>query len=138
MEHTVVLLPPVTLLAFWTLLVLNIVGVTRVVNTLRGDVGIKEFALGETDHVPEWTRRANRNLINLLEVPVLFYVACIVATVASVKHGALIPLAWGYVALRIAHSLVHLTTNNIVHRLVVFGASNLVLIVVWVILALRL
>jgi len=41
-------------------------------------------------------------------------------------------LAWLYVASRIAHSLVHLTYNNVIHRLAAFSASNLVLLLLWV------
>jgi hypothetical protein len=47
-------------------------------------------------------------------------------------------LAWGYVALRAAHSVVHLTYNNVLHRLAVYGASNVVLLVLWVRLVLAL
>jgi hypothetical protein len=35
------------------------------------------------------------------------------------------------VGLRIAHSMVHLSYNNVVHRLSLFAASNLVLMVIW-------
>lgn len=49
--------------------------------------------------------------------PVLFYVACIVLFItASVTHAATL-LACLYVALRIAHSLIHLSYNNVMHRL---------------------
>ena len=35
-------------------------------------------------------------------------------------------------ALRFAHTAVHLTYNNVLHRLIVFATSNLVLIAIWV------
>ena len=41
-------------------------------------------------------------------------------------------LAWTYVALRVAHSLIHLTTNNVMHRLTLFGISNVVLVTMWI------
>jgi len=40
--------------------------------------------------------------------------------------------AWTYVALRAGHSAVHLTYNNVFHRLAVYAASNVMLIVLWV------
>jgi len=43
-----------------------------------------------------------------------------------------IVLAWGYVALRIAHSAIHLTYNNVFHRLSAFAASNVLLVALWV------
>ena len=44
-------------------------------------------------------------------------------------------LAWAYVGLRIAHSVVHLSYNHVIHRLVVFAASNLVLVILWMLAA---
>jgi hypothetical protein len=40
-------------------------------------------------------------------------------------------LAWGYVGLRAAHSLVHLTFNIVLIRLIVFAGSNIVLVIMW-------
>lgn len=45
--------------------------------------------------------------------------------------SAIVTTAWLFVGLRVAHSLVHLTTNNVVHRLYVFVASNTALLVLW-------
>jgi hypothetical protein len=36
------------------------------------------------------------------------------------------------VGLRAAHSVVHLTYNNVLHRLAVFAAGNVVLLVIWI------
>jgi hypothetical protein len=41
-------------------------------------------------------------------------------------------LAWAFVALRIAHSAVHLTYNHVVHRMRVFALSVLVLLTLWI------
>jgi hypothetical protein len=41
-------------------------------------------------------------------------------------------LAWLYFALRVGHSLVHLTYNNVYHRLGVYAASGVVLALLWV------
>jgi hypothetical protein len=61
----------------------------------------------------------------------LFYVAVIPSPSA-------IGLAWAYVALRVLHSAVHLTYNHVIHRLVLFAASNGMLVVLWVLAATRL
>ena len=47
-------------------------------------------------------------------------------------------LAWLYVGLRIAHSVVHLTYNKVTHRMVPFAASVTVLVVMWIHLLLAL
>ena len=43
-----------------------------------------------------------------------------------------VAIAWTYVALRIVHSLIHLTYNHVMHRLAAFTASNVALVVLWV------
>jgi hypothetical protein len=76
--------------------------------------------------------------MNLLEIPVLFYVVSIVAFAAHLADPPAVVLAWTYVGLRVLHSLVHLTYNNVIHRLVVFAASNGVLVIILVRLGLAL
>lgn len=46
--------------------------------------------------------------------------------------GAAIALAWVYAATRALHSLIHLTYNNVLHRLAMFAASTVVLLVIWI------
>ena len=41
-------------------------------------------------------------------------------------------LAWAFVAARIAHSLVHIGYNNVLHRLTVFALGNTILLVMLV------
>src|SRR5262245_56406283 len=125
---------PVAALAFWTFLVLHAMGFSRVRAVLKGRARISEFAYGETERVPERIRRTNRNVINLLEVPLLFYVGCLFAMFLGSVSSTLVLLAWVYFALRVLHSLIHLTTNNILHRASVYGASNLVVVAIWLVL----
>ena len=70
--------------------------------------------------------------MNLLELPVLFYVVCLVFYVTAGASSLAIALAWAYVVLRILHSMVHLTYNRVIHRLAVFALSNGVLVALWV------
>ncbi len=51
----------------------------------------------------------NPNFADLLEMPVLFYVICLMAIVATRVDTTLLWLAWAYVVLRALHSAVHLT-----------------------------
>lgn len=92
----------------------------------------QRFKAGREGRVTAEVILPNRNLINLLEMPVLFYVACLTAYVTHAVSGTLVGLAWAYVALRLAHSAVHLTYNKGVHRLTIYAASNALLVVIWV------
>ena len=79
--------------------------------------------------------RASDNYRNLFEGPVLFYIAALAAFALKVVTPAILVLAWLYVACRVAHSLVHCTTNRVRHRFYAFIASHVVLFALWVVLA---
>src|SRR5436190_10685821 len=58
----------------------------------------------------------NNNLMNLFELPVLFYVAALIIFQLRAFDGLYFALAWAFVALRYAHSAIHLTYNDVLHR----------------------
>ena len=72
------------------------------------------------------------NFQNLFEMPVLFYTAILLALNLLLQDPLLVVLAWAYVATRIAHSLVHISYNNVMHRFYCFGSSVLILLMIWV------
>ena len=80
------------------------------------------------------TRGAD-NYRNLFEMPVLFYLALVVAFVTSQVSPLVLGLAWGYVALRTLHSFIHCTYNRVMHRFYAFLASNVLLWILWGVLA---
>jgi hypothetical protein len=133
MSETAILVP-VFVLAAWTGVILVVIAARR----LTAGLSPKEFALGESAKVPVRVSLPNRNLMNLLELPVLFYVVCLVAFMAQPAAALLLPLAWLYVMLRIVHSLIHITYNNVLHRFLAFALSNGVLIALWAVTGLAL
>jgi hypothetical protein len=74
---------------------------------------------------------ANPNFVDLLEMPVLFYVICLMLYVTNRVTMPFVWMAWAYVALRALHSLVHLTYDKLSHRMALFAISNLVVIAMW-------
>ncbi len=119
-------------LAMLTFAVLVVIPYRRFKAAFAGQVAADDFRYGESRSVPPEVSIPNRNYMNLLEMPLLFYVACITIYVTkSVDTGSLY-LAWGYFALRVFHSAVHLTYNKVMHRLTLFALSNVVLAVMWV------
>jgi hypothetical protein len=119
-------------LALWTLLVLFLTGLSRTWAVRTGRVPRGPFTLGESAEVPADVKQLNRNLMNLIGMPVLFYVACIAFYVTHRAGEGVVGLAWTYVGLRIAHSCIHITYNGVIHRLIVFLSSNIVLAIVWI------
>ncbi len=127
-------LEPIFALALWTSLVLMLIPLSRARAVSAGAAVVDDFKFGLAQHVPEAVNVPNRNYMNLLELPVLFYVACLAFVAIGVTSALALGLAWGYVALRVVHSLIHLTYNRVVHRLSVFALSNFVLVALWIVL----
>ena len=85
---------------------------------------------------PEATAVAVRHYGNLLELPTVFYAACLTAFVlGSVTFWSLV-FAWGYAVMRILQSVVHLTSNHTGHRGLAFVVGMVFVIALWVNLAL--
>ena len=123
---------PVAALAGLTFVVLLMIPYARFKAARQGLVTAQDFKYGESPSVPGATSIPNRNLMNLLELPVLFYVACIALYVTKTVDDFAVALGWLYFVLRAAHSLIHLTYNRVLHRLSVFAASNVVLAALWI------
>ena len=123
---------PMGALAFFTFAVLAMIPLRRFSAGRAGRVRADDFKLGESAAVPPDVSIANRAYMNLLEVPSLFYAVCLMFYVSSRVSPQVLEVAWTYVALRIAHSLIHLTYNKVMHRLIPFAISNFVLIALWV------
>ena len=125
---------PVLALIGWTLIIFSLIPYRRTKSVKNGELRVADFALGESENVFPYVALANRSSMSLLELPVLFYIACLTYYVLQeVTHVALI-LIWLYVGFRLAPSLIHITINNAVHRGNVFGVSNFILVIIWLVL----
>lgn len=94
----------------------------------------RDIALRE----PNWPKpalQAQYAYANLFEMPVLFYVAVIVAILTKHADTVMVVLAWIYVAFRYLQAYIHVTSNQVKYRGLFFLGSALVLIVMWVWLA---
>ena len=130
MDKTSILFPVVAL-ATLTFAVLLLIPVRRFRAGMAGQVVFDDFRYGESARVPPEVSIPNRNMMNLLELPLLFYVVCLLFYVTDRVNSTALALAWTYVALRIAHSAIHVTYNRVRDRLTAFAASNVVLVMLW-------
>ena len=78
--------------------------------------------------IPPQARWKADNYNHLLEQPTLFYAVTLSLVVLGASGAINTALAWSYVALRIAHSLVQATTNVILIRFSIFIVSSIVLL----------
>ena len=137
MTPTLDILKPVFVLAMRTSWVLLLIPITRIRAARRREVVADDFKYGESAAVPDRVGLPNRNYMNLLELPLLFYVVCLILYVTASTTPLLTAVAWVYVALRIVHSVIHLSYNHVTHRLLAFALSNFVLVVLWILTALQ-
>jgi len=75
--------------------------------------------------------RAADNFRNLFELPVLFYLALVVASINGLTDTATLTLAWLFVALRVAHSAIQCGYNKVMHRFYAYAAGGLALWLLW-------
>ena len=122
---------PVIALVLLTFGVLVYTGYKRFSAGFAGRVKAGDFRYGETANVPPDVVVANRNLMNLLETPVLFYVLCLSLYVTGHVTAVTLSLAWVYVVLRLVHTAIHLAYNRILYRFGAYAASCTVLAVLW-------
>ena len=130
MNQTLVLYPMLALIG-WTFVILVLMGKRRIAAVQGKRVHPREFALGESAAVPPEVTIVNRHYMNLLEIPLLFYAVSLTFYVTQRADTVALALAWLYVALRLAHSAVHLGSNRLIHRLRTFAASNFALMGLW-------
>jgi hypothetical protein len=68
-------------------------------------------------------------------MPVLFYLGVMLAVLLLIQDVMLVQLAWGFVILRIVHSIVQCTYNRVMHRFLVYMISSIFLLLMWIRLA---
>ena len=108
----------------------------RTTSLQRGETRVEMIANREPNWPPKATQFGNA-FGNQFELPILFYVLTILAI--ETKHADLmfVLLAWVFVALRVLQALTHVTNNNVRFRGGFFGASAIVLLVMWIIFIVR-
>jgi hypothetical protein len=81
-----------------------------------------------TERMPPRARWAADNYNHLMEQPTIFYATAITLSLLGAGGGLHALLAWAYVAVRVAHSLVHALSNVVMVRFAVFTVGSLILL----------
>jgi hypothetical protein len=101
-----------------------------------GKVHARDIALGQLAWTPQ-TQQYSNSYNNQFQLPVLFYVVMTLALITKQADLLMVVLAWLFVALRVAHAFIHITHNRVMRRGGTFGLGAMVLIVMWLIFAVR-
>ena len=125
------ILAPVVALVGWTLIMMVWLYVLRL-PALGRAIDVKNWRGGTAAQIEalleprvQWPAH---NYNHLLEQPTLFYAICLALAVMDGGGGPNAWLAWAYVALRIAHSLVQALWNRVVVRFALFALASVVLV----------
>ena len=118
-----------------TYVVYGIMSSRRIGAVKAGAARPSDFKVPSTD--PEQSATAARNLTNQFELPVLFFAACLSLFVTGGTGMAAVVVAWAFVLARVAHAWVHLTSNRIRIRRMLFTLGLLVNLVQWLLLAIH-
>ncbi|HEX8165528.1 MAG TPA: MAPEG family protein [Beijerinckiaceae bacterium] len=101
-----------------------------------GEVKVKDIALRQQAWPERVTQVAN-TFHNQLELPILFYVLVAFALFTHKADTLFVIMSWMFVATRLFHATIYATTNRIQYRFQVFAVGALILLVMWIIFALR-
>jgi hypothetical protein len=104
---------------------------------MSGEIPLKDIAV-DTAAYPLKARLLSNNFDNQFQLPILFYVATLLALWSGGTNWLEVACAWAFVALRYGHTAIHITTNNVERRFAVYTAGLAVLAVLWLLLLLRL
>jgi|SRR6185312_14243194 len=124
------ILTPVLALVVWSLIVWVWMYVTRIpaMQAAKLDPQAARFP-GSLDVLPDGTRQVADNYNHLMEQPTIFYALVFYIFLSGHDDTLNMWLAWTYVALRVAHSLVQGTVNLVPLRFMIFALSTVALMV---------
>ncbi len=125
------LIQPVVALVVLTAIVGVMMVVYRNVALIRGAATARYFQTFTADQPAEWVERPTRTYMNLLELPVLFYVVCLLMLATGRFDSVQVSLAWLFVITRYVHAFIYIGFNHVPLRFAAFLTGVLTLAVIW-------
>lgn len=127
------ILAPVVALVAWSLVVMLWMVATRVGQFRKLGITLSNIPPGSrgvdlegrADPQAQWK---SHNYSHLMEQPTLFYAIALALALMDFGGGINLWLAWGYVGLRVLHSIVQGTINVVLYRFILFLLSTLCLV----------
>ena len=130
--HYSPLLAPLVVLVAWTLVVMAWMAVTRLPAMKKAGIDVTKLVGGRGANlegvIPDHVQWKSHNYTHLLEQPTIFYAIVITLALMGMDQPVNVWLAWGYVGLRILHSLIQCTSNIVRFRFPIFSLASLCLL----------
>jgi len=126
-EHSPILAPIVAMVA-WSLVMWVWMYATRIPAMNAAKIDTMNLVGGSGEDlrkaIPPQAQWPADNYNHLMEQPTLFYAIALVLALLGTGGGVNLMIAWAYVALRVAHSLVQATFNRVIIRFAIFSLST--------------
>ena len=126
------ILQPVVVLAAWSMIMWIWLYATRLPAMGKAKLDVKNWVGGtgrQLDGVlPDKAQWVAHNYNHLMEQPTIFYATALALAMMGQGDGMNAMIAWGYVGLRILHSLVQILWNRVAVRFALFSLASLCLI----------
>jgi hypothetical protein len=119
-----------------TLFILVWMGRERVPRVMSGEIAMADIAVERTAY-PLKARLLSNNFENQFQLPVLFFVAALLALALGIVGWVEVVLAWLFVAARYLHAAIHVTSNHVLSRFAAYSVGLAVLTLLWLWLVLR-
>ena len=130
MEYSPLIAPVVALVA-WSLVVMAWMALTRLPAMKKAGISLNRRGgrgANLEGVLPDEVNWKGHNYQHLMEQPTIFYAIVFALILLGMDQPINCWLAWGYVVLRILHSLVQATVNIVLYRFSLFLLSSLCLI----------
>ena len=129
------MLYPLFAMVLLTLLVGIIALRVRIASVKSGQLKpdyFRDMLIKEGMHVPDRVVITTRAYNNLFEIPVLFYTIGVASIAMNQVTVYSLVLAWGFVISRCVHTWIHLTYNNVLHRVNAFWVGIILVLALWI------
>jgi hypothetical protein len=133
----IAILYPVLAQIVLTLVMALLMGRARWTALGKRDVTVDQIAL-DNSRWPAHSRKYANCYSNQFELPVLFYVLCLITQITRTADIIFVVLAWLFVASRVLHAYIHTTSNVVRSRGAAFGIGYIVVVIMTVFLLFRL
>lgn len=128
--HLQSFLTPVLILIAWTAVMWLWMYATRIPAMQKAKINPDDARHPGTygDRLPANARAIADNYNHLHEQPTVFYALMMFAALTGGADGLMLKLAYGYVGVRILHSLIQVLSPKVMQRFLVFALASIVLI----------
>ena len=131
--HPSPLLAPIVALVAWSLIMLVWTAIARrsafaKMGITWGTIPPGSRGANLDGRAPDAAQWPSHNYNHLMEQPTIFYAIALVLALMDFGGGINLYLAWGYVLLRIVHSIVQATVNIVAIRFPIFALATLCLL----------